>query len=158
MIETTAGQFAPATKRTVTVQHAVFDGTHATAKAIMIYARERGTEIEYHPPVLERVDGSDEVREVAPAHLEVVTLEGRMVGDVGDVIIEGVNGEFYPCKPDIFEKTYTLGDEPVLDGAVRPVEISVHQGQDTWPFWLVAGIAVAGLVAQIVAIGILVKL
>lgn len=34
------------------------------------------------------------------------TLEGDMKADIGDFIIKGVNGEFYPCKPDIFEKTY----------------------------------------------------
>ena len=36
----------------------------------------------------------------------VDTLEGRMIGNFGDFIIKGVNGEFYPCKPDIFAKTY----------------------------------------------------
>ena len=36
----------------------------------------------------------------------IQTLEGRMVANTGDYIIKGVNGEFYPCKPDIFEKTY----------------------------------------------------
>lgn len=34
------------------------------------------------------------------------TLEGKMRADFGDYIIKGVAGEFYPCKPDIFEKTY----------------------------------------------------
>lgn len=34
------------------------------------------------------------------------TLEGDMVANPGDYIITGVNGEKYPCKPDIFEKTY----------------------------------------------------
>ena len=34
------------------------------------------------------------------------TLEGVMIANVGDYIIKGVNGEFYPCKPDIFAKTY----------------------------------------------------
>ena len=34
------------------------------------------------------------------------TLEGDMAVCVGDYIIKGVNGEYYPCKPDIFEKTY----------------------------------------------------
>lgn len=34
------------------------------------------------------------------------TLEGVMTAKKGDFIIKGVNGEFYPCKPDIFEKTY----------------------------------------------------
>jgi hypothetical protein len=36
------------------------------------------------------------------------TLEGKMKASVGDFIIKGVQGEFYPCKPDIFEKTYEL--------------------------------------------------
>lgn len=39
----------------------------------------------------------------------IPTLEGDMKASVGDYIITGVNGEQYPCKPDIFEKTY----EPV---------------------------------------------
>ncbi len=39
----------------------------------------------------------------------IETLEGTMKADPGDWIITGVNGEQYPCKPDIFEKTY----EPV---------------------------------------------
>ncbi|HCB95670.1 MAG TPA: hypothetical protein DEP65_08730 [Ruminococcus sp.] len=34
------------------------------------------------------------------------TLEGEMTAGPGDYIITGVNGEQYPCKPDIFEKTY----------------------------------------------------
>jgi hypothetical protein len=36
----------------------------------------------------------------------ITTLEGTMRADIGDWIIKGVNGEFYPCKPDIFAKTY----------------------------------------------------
>lgn len=36
----------------------------------------------------------------------IKTLEGVHEAIVGDYIIKGVNGEFYPCKPDIFEKTY----------------------------------------------------
>lgn len=38
--------------------------------------------------------------------LKIEALEGTMGGQVGDYIIKGVNGEFYPCKPDIFVKTY----------------------------------------------------
>lgn len=38
--------------------------------------------------------------------LEIHTLEGTMLGEQGDWIIKGVKGEFYPCKPDIFEATY----------------------------------------------------
>lgn len=36
------------------------------------------------------------------------TLEGDMKTSIGDYIIAGINGEQYPCKPDIFEKTYEV--------------------------------------------------
>ena len=36
----------------------------------------------------------------------IQTLEGTMRAKSGDFIIQGVNGEIYPCKPDIFKKTY----------------------------------------------------
>jgi len=38
--------------------------------------------------------------------LDIPTLEGLMHADENDWIIKGVKGEFYPCKPDIFEATY----------------------------------------------------
>lgn len=38
--------------------------------------------------------------------LDIVTLEGTMKASFGDWIIKGIKGEFYPCKPDIFEATY----------------------------------------------------
>lgn len=38
----------------------------------------------------------------------IKTLEGDHHASVGDIIIRGVNGELYPCKPDIFEKTYNI--------------------------------------------------
>lgn len=43
--------------------------------------------------------------------VDIPTLEGVMHASAGDWIITGINGEQYPCKPDIFEKTY----EPVDD-------------------------------------------
>ena len=44
-------------------------------------------------------------------NLVIKTLEGDMKAGVGDYIIKGVNGEFYQCKADIFEKTYELAGE-----------------------------------------------
>jgi len=38
--------------------------------------------------------------------LIIATLEGDMTTRLGDWVIKGIDGEFYPCKPDIFEKTY----------------------------------------------------
>lgn len=39
-------------------------------------------------------------------HINIPTLEGVMRADAGDYVIRGVKGEFYPCKPDIFEASY----------------------------------------------------
>ena len=44
-------------------------------------------------------------------YFEIETLEGVMRANVGDWIIKGVKGEFYPCRPDIFAATY----EPAED-------------------------------------------
>jgi hypothetical protein len=41
----------------------------------------------------------------------IQTLEGKMKVQIGDWIIKGVQGEFYPCKPDIFEATYEAVSE-----------------------------------------------
>ena len=43
--------------------------------------------------------------------LIIKTLEGEHLASIGDYIIKGVQGEFYPCKPDIFEETYELVGE-----------------------------------------------
>lgn len=40
------------------------------------------------------------------SHVSIQTLEGAMRADLGDWIIKGVKGEFYPCKPDIFAATH----------------------------------------------------
>lgn len=45
--------------------------------------------------------------------LFISTLEGTMRASKDDYIIQGVNGEFYPCKPDIFKKTYNVATETV---------------------------------------------
>lgn len=67
--------------------------------------RERGRSVKYRkkPVVIESVRWSG---------LIIKTLEGEHVATIGDYIIRGVKGEFYPCKPDIFEATY----EPVEAG------------------------------------------
>lgn len=44
------------------------------------------------------------------AGIEIVTPEGTMTANIGDWIIEGVKGEFYPCKPDIFAATYEAAE------------------------------------------------
>lgn len=53
---------------------------------------------------IEQFVGGD--AEFRGGELLVATLEGPLNASPRDWIIKGVNGEFYPCKPDIFEKTY----------------------------------------------------
>lgn len=67
-------------------------------------------------------DNLDEVREFVGDSLVVndegvfiETLEGRMEASPKDFIIKGVHGEFYPCKPDIFWKTYDVEPENFMD-------------------------------------------
>lgn len=66
--------------------------------------RERGHESDEEKPTaglwIDPADGA----------LMIRTLEGDMKASFGDFIIRGVNGEFYPCKPDIFAKTYEAVD------------------------------------------------
>ena len=45
-------------------------------------------------------------RMLKQGYIEIETLEGIMKANFGDYIIKGVKGEFYPCKPNIFESTY----------------------------------------------------
>lgn len=51
-------------------------------------------------------DALDPNKESHKISFAIKTLEGDMIANKGDFIIKGVNGEFYPCKPDIFWKTY----------------------------------------------------
>lgn len=44
--------------------------------------------------------------DLSEAYCEIETLEGTMIANGGDYIIRGVQGEIYPCKPDMFEQTY----------------------------------------------------
>ena len=48
--------------------------------------------------------------------IRIETLEGEIIASLGDWIIKGIKGEFYPCKPDIFEATYEPLESP-KDGA-----------------------------------------
>lgn len=56
----------------------------------------------------------NDIRDLFGPHMLVPTLEGVMVARPGDWIIQGVKGEFYPCKPDIFAATY----DPVVQAEV----------------------------------------
>lgn len=62
-----------------------------------------------YPEVFEFTEGNAYPTESHSDMLIVETLEGNMAAEKGCYIIRGVNGEYYPCQEDIFNKTY----EPV---------------------------------------------
>lgn len=47
--------------------------------------------------------------------LVIDTYEGDMIASQGDYIIRGIEGEFYPCKPSVFEKSYEEVEDPRAD-------------------------------------------
>ena len=60
--------------------------------------------------------------------IKIQTLEGVMTARLGDWIIKGVQGEFYPCKPDIFEATY----EPVVEESKYKAKVTAPEGSETY--------------------------
>lgn len=54
----------------------------------------------------EWINSSDTGYQTSPPTLWIKTLEGVMQASTGDWVIKGVNGEFYPCRNEIFIKTY----------------------------------------------------
>jgi len=71
----------------------------------------KGSDGRYYVPnwaVKAYEDGTMYYGELAgrPGELFIKTLEGIHHASVGDYIVQGVNGELYPCKPNIFERTY----------------------------------------------------
>ena len=64
-----------------------------------------------------------DVTDAANPRFMIRTLEGEHIASTGDYIIKGLRGEFYPCKPDIFEKTYDVLEECEGCGAA---EVQIH--------------------------------
>lgn len=92
------------TKRPITVEAMHFAGTTADTHAVYqwVEANTEGSFEPYtNPPPASGVSINPETGEMM-----IATLEGIMHASLGDWIIRGVKGEFYPCKPDVFEATY----------------------------------------------------
>ena len=72
--------------------------THASAPDIAAWLAEHGLTVNYwSPPPMRQVKG-----------LVIPTLESPHEASFGDYIIKGIAGEFYPCKPEIFNESYEL--------------------------------------------------
>lgn len=75
-------------------------------KPVVVEAFQIGRVGEIAPPEAAVLVNTGVFRFLGSNKYEIDTLEGTMTASPGDWIIKGVNGEFYPCKPDIFAKTY----------------------------------------------------
>ena len=76
-----------------------------TKKPVRIEARQY-TDRTSGEEIRDWADGGPRAVRVEDDALFIQTLEGEMRADPGDWIIRGVDGEIYPCKPDIFARTY----------------------------------------------------
>ncbi|KQQ22545.1 hypothetical protein ASF48_05005 [Rathayibacter sp. Leaf299] len=83
-------------KKPVVIDAMQHDGTEESARAVLAWADP----LTLGSTLAARKKGTDDWTVV------IETLEGAMAADSGDWIIRGVQGEFYPCKPDIFAATY----------------------------------------------------
>lgn len=74
--------------------------------------------------------------EKPPIELYIDTLEGTHHVSVGDYVIRGVKGELYPCKPDIFEKTYEACEERCRMAEMKALEFlrEWHRMCQKYPF------------------------
>ena len=87
-------------KKPVVIEAMQWDGGSDSATAIIKWIRAGNGRAKHWAP------GEWDKAETEGTYLSVYTLEGRMLASPGDWIIRGVQGEFYPCKPDIFAATY----------------------------------------------------
>lgn len=91
-------------KKPVEIEAMKFDGLDSYM-AINEWARSHGIKSDSDDGPVSTPSLEELFRFETPIML-VRTLEGTMAANPGDWIIRGVKGEFYPCKPDIFEATY----------------------------------------------------
>lgn len=84
--------------------------------------------VQYAPNMERLPDGVEEVYDGAYTTAHIQTLEGKMIVSPGDWIITGVNGERYPCKPDIFAMTYEPADAPPAPAPARVAQLEEALG------------------------------
>ncbi|AYB70166.1 hypothetical protein SEA_ONEIAGILLIAN_56 [Microbacterium phage OneinaGillian] len=89
-----------ARKKPVDIEFMVWPGGAASATPVINWVLEMGGTARWR-----------EADATLPELITIDTLEGTMQASPGDVIIRGVEGEFYPCKPGIFRKTYDILEE-----------------------------------------------
>lgn len=103
-------------KKPVVIEAMQWD-TQTDASVVIDWILSRGGTARY---ACDNPDDCDQDRTKGVHHLRINTLEGTIDASRNDWIIRGVQGEFYPCKPDIFAATYEPANEPTALAA--PVE------------------------------------
>jgi hypothetical protein len=91
-------------KKPVVIEARQFHGTHENAQDIIDWMNAAN-------PHFDESDSATWTVSHYYGELKIRTLEGEMTANPGDWIIKGVQGEFYPCKPDIFDETYEAVDD-----------------------------------------------
>lgn len=95
------------------------------------------------------VNGCNTISDIGECYLVVRTLEGDLKISLGDYVIRGTSGEYYPCKPDIFEKIYEEQDDMTCKGTITWHEVKTRpltdEEQDQHPTW---GMMVEGAMPQ----------
>lgn len=94
-------------KKPVVIEAIRWTGTPESAADVIrwAFASAGSRSVRYHS-AQDAYDDGEKGCPYSPAFLSIDTLEGTMEASAGDFIIKGVQGELYPCKPDIFTKTY----------------------------------------------------
>lgn len=89
-------------KKPLEIEAMQWDGTITSANEIMEWSRTS---------MGPRIVHNSYTNTIHEPHLNIFTMEGVMVARKHDWVIRGIHGEIYPCKPDIFEKTYALSED-----------------------------------------------
>ena len=105
-------------KKPVTIIAVLFDGTQECGNEIIKWAESRIKD-KQTPGVMWMSDIIHDATGIKYYwKIYIRTLEGVMSASPGDYIIEGINGEFYPCKPFIFKATYDKVDDASIIGSL----------------------------------------
>jgi hypothetical protein len=110
-------------KKPIEIEAAQWDGTAEGATPIIDWILANGDTATYRCSNPERCSENDGD---TPHTIAIPTLEGTMHATVGDWIIRGVQGEFYPCKPDIFAATYDSVADAPQEATAEAAELTVE--------------------------------
>jgi len=108
-------------KRPVQIQAMQFDGTNSEMHSVYCWV-EANTQGSFDP-YGDEIPATGVSIDPATGLMLIATLEGVMLVKRGDWVIQGIAGEFYPCKPDIFEATY----EPVYNPENDPDQLALFE-------------------------------